>query len=98
MWTGRQTLSSLEGAIAKLHGEEGELDGALRSAVTEIERLRTERGQMLRELARIKLDEMAAGRLTANLDAGERRALQVLDDYRLRIAPPRSNVRHCKTR
>jgi chromosome segregation ATPase len=86
MWTGRQTLGSIEGAIANLRGEESQLDGALRSAVAEAERLRKERTDVLRELARIKLDEMAAGRLVNNLDAGERRALQILDDYRLRIA------------
>ena len=86
MWTGRQTLSSLESAIAKLHGEEGQLDGALRSAVGDAERLRRERGEALRELARIKLDEMTAGKLVENLDAGERRAVQILDDYRMRIA------------
>src|SRR5262245_19813651 len=86
MWTGRQTLASIEGAIGKLHGEQSQLDQALRSAVTETERLRSDRSQNLRELARIKLDEMAAGRLVGNLDAGERRARQILDDYRLRIA------------
>jgi regulator of replication initiation timing len=86
MWTGRQTLSSIENVIANLHKEEGQLDTALRSAVAETERLRKERGEALRELARIKLDEMAAGRLVSSLDAGERRAVQILDDYRLRIA------------
>ena len=86
MWTGRQTLGSIEGAIANLRGEESQLDGALRSAVGEAERLRKDRTDALRELARVKLDEMAAGRLVSNLDAGERRAIQVLDDYRLRIA------------
>jgi hypothetical protein len=86
MWTGRQTLSSIENAIANLHQEEGQLDTALRSAVAETERLRKERSEALRELARIKLDEMAAGRLVSSLDAGERRAVQILDDYRLRIA------------
>jgi hypothetical protein len=86
MWTGRQTLSSIESAIAKLHGEEGQLDGALRSAVGDAERLRKERGDALRELARIKLDAMTAGKLVENLDAGERRAAQILDDYRMRIA------------
>jgi hypothetical protein len=86
MWTGRQTLASIEDALSKLHGEQGQLDQALRSAVGETERLRSERSQSLRELARIKLDEMAAGRLVGNLDAGERRAKQILDDYRLRIA------------
>jgi hypothetical protein len=74
MWTGRQTLSSIESAIAKLHGEESQLDGALRSAVGDADRLRKERSDALRELARIKLDEMTAGKLVENLDAGERRA------------------------
>jgi hypothetical protein len=86
MWTGRQTLASIEEAIAKLRGEESTLDAALRSAVADAERLRTERTQSLKELARIKLDEMMAGRLVGNLDAGERRALQILEDYRLRVA------------
>src|SRR5215831_10500072 len=86
MWTGRQTLASIEEGIAKLRGEESALDAALRSAVADVERLRTERTQSLRELARIKLDEMMAGRLVDNLDAGERRARQILEDYRLRVA------------
>jgi hypothetical protein len=86
MWTGRQTLASIEGAISDLRREEGQLDTALRSAVADTERLRKERSDALRELARVKLDEMAAGRLVSNLDAGERRAVQILDDYRLRMA------------
>jgi hypothetical protein len=86
MWTGRETLSSIESAIGQLYREESQLDGSLKSAVAETERLRKERAEALRELARVKLDEMAAGRLTTNLDAGERRAVQILDDYRLRIS------------
>ena len=86
MWTGRETLGSIESTIAKLHREEGQLDAALRSAVGDSERLHKERAEALRELARVKLDEMAAGRLVENLDAGERRANQLLDEYRGRIA------------
>jgi hypothetical protein len=86
MWSGRQTLVSMENAIAKLHGEEGQLDQALRSAVSDADRLRKERSQGLRELARVKLDEMTAGRFVRDLDAGERRAMQILDDYRMRMA------------
>src|SRR5262245_23339506 len=86
MLTGRETLVSIESAISKLHGEQANLDQALSSAVSTTERLRSERSQSLRELARIKLDEIAAGRLVSDLDAGERRARQILDDYRLRIA------------
>jgi len=86
MWTGRETLGSIESAITKLHSEESQLDAALRSAVSESERLRKERGEALRELARVKLDEMEAGRLVENLDAGERRAAQILNEYRGRMA------------
>jgi chromosome segregation ATPase len=86
MWTGRQTLSSIETALASLHGEESQLDQALRSAVAQAERARKERREALKELARVKLDELAAGRLVSNLDAAERRALQILEGYKHRIA------------
>jgi hypothetical protein len=86
MWTGRQTLASIEDAIGKLRGEEGQLDATLRSAMADAERLRKERSEALRELARVKLDEMVAGRLVGSLDAGERRAVQILEDHRLRLA------------
>jgi len=42
MWTGRQTLASIEDAMGKPHGEESQLDQALRSDVGETERLRSE--------------------------------------------------------
>ncbi len=85
MWTGRQTLGEIEGALTKLRREEGQLDSALASAAGQAERLRAERVEALRELARIKLDEMTAGRLVRNLDAAESRALQVLENRRLRL-------------
>src|SRR5262249_17785103 len=56
MWTGRQTLGSIETAIGKLYREETQLDASLKSAVAEAERLRKERAEALRELARVKLD------------------------------------------
>ncbi len=86
MWTGRQTLASIEQAIAELHQQEATVDGTLRSAMSGAERLRHERDDALRELARIKLDEIAAGRLVRNLDAAERRAAQILENGRHRLA------------
>lgn len=86
MRTGRQTLATIEEAIARLHGEEGQLDVAMRAAMETGERLRRERGGALRELARVKLDEIMAGRLVRNLDAAERRAVAILEVRRLRIA------------
>lgn len=86
MWSGRQTLASIDSAIARLHGEESGLDRAVQQAMAELERLRQERGKALRELARLKLDELAAGRLATNLDAAERRALSLLEGRKARLA------------
>lgn len=85
MWTGRQTLATIEQAIARLNAQEGELDAALRTSAAEAERLRRERAAILRELARFKLGEMEAGRLIRDLDVGERRALQILAERRDRL-------------
>ncbi len=86
MLSGRDTLGSINQAISKLHSEESSLDRALQSAMAEGERLRQERGRLMRELARVKLDEIAGGRLVSGLDAGERRAATLLEGRRSRIA------------
>src|SRR5919109_2980706 len=86
MWTGRQALVSIESTLGRLRAEEGELDAALRSAAADAERLRKERAEALRELARIKLDELQAGRLVNGLDAAERRAQQILAQRRENLA------------
>ena len=86
MQTGRQTLSTIEGMIGKLHEEESRIDGALRSAADHLEQLRKDRGEALRELARVKLGEMAAGRLVSQLDAAEQRAMQIIEHRKLRLA------------
>ena len=85
MWTGRQTLGEIEGALAKLRRDEGQLDSSLASATGQAEQLRADRANALRELARVKLDEMSAGRLVRNLDASEQRSLQILESRRLRL-------------
>lgn len=85
MWTGRQTLASIEQAIGNLHQEEAQLDDAIKSATVEAERLRTTRDEALKELARVKLDEITAGRLVRNLDVSERRAVQLLETGRHRL-------------
>ncbi|MFM9938321.1 MAG: hypothetical protein ACKVP7_02345 [Hyphomicrobiaceae bacterium] len=86
MRTGRQTLASIEETIARLRQEEERVGSALTSIIEDDKRLRSERAAALRELARVKLDEMAAGRLVRNLDAAESRAVKVLEDRRNRLA------------
>jgi hypothetical protein len=85
MWTGRQTLASIEQAIGNLHQEEAQLDEAIKAATADAERLRATRDEALKELARVKLDEITAGRLVRNLDTSERRAVQLLEAGRHRL-------------
>lgn len=85
MWTGRQAFERIENAIVSLHRQETELDSALASATAEAERLRRERGDAFRELARIKLDEMMAQRLVDDLDAAEARAMRLLESRRRQL-------------
>lgn len=85
MWTGRQTMASIEETVGKLHAEERRLDETMKSVVADAERLRRERDETLKELARVKLDEITAGRLVRDLDVAERRAIQVLADHRNRL-------------
>lgn len=86
MRTGRQTLGSIEETIARLRSEEERAASSLRAILDGETRLQTERTEALRDLARVKLDEMAAGRLVRNLDAAEARAAALLEDRRNRIA------------
>ena len=86
MQSGRQTLSQIEQTISKLHADETRLDTALKSADAEAERLHSDRVAALKELARIKLDELTAGRLVSKLDNAERRALDILEESRHRLA------------
>lgn len=86
MWTGRQALSSINEAITSLHGQESGMDSAIQSVMAELERLRADRGRALRELARVKLDEIASGRLVSGLDASERRAAELLQGRKARLA------------
>lgn len=85
MWTGRQAFERIESAIVSLHRQETELDSALASATADAERLRRERGDAFRELARIKLDEIMAQRLVEDLDAAEARAARLLESRRRQL-------------
>lgn len=79
MISGRQALASIEGAIGKVRGEETRLDEALRSASANAARLRQERLDAFKALARVKLDTFRQEGVVGALDAAERRALAILE-------------------
>ena len=80
--SGRQALATIEQAIARARSDEGRLDAALQSASEEAARLRAERMEAFRELARVKLDALARDGVVGELDAAERRALDLLSNRR----------------
>jgi chromosome segregation ATPase len=82
MITGRDALFSIERAITQVRTNEGQLDGALQSAMAEAGRLRNEEAESFRMLARIKLDAMASQKVIGNIDATHRRALDMIQKHR----------------
>lgn len=80
MISGRQALATVEQTIARARDAETRLATALQSAQEEAVRLRTSRMDAFRELARLKLDDLARENVTKELDAVERRALALLDN------------------
>jgi len=86
MFTGREALSSVENAISRVRSNESRLDATLRSAIDEAARLRQEKAESFRALARIRLDAMVRERVIGDLNATERRALEILELHRQKLA------------
>lgn len=82
MISGRQALATIEDAVTRLRADENGLDEALRSASEQGARLRAERMEAFRDLARVRLDAMSGETVVGELDAAERRALELLADRR----------------
>ena len=82
MISGRQALATIEQTIGQARSEEGRLDAALKSAADQMARLRAERMDAFRALARLKLDTMTRDGMVRALDAAERQALDLLAQRR----------------
>ena len=82
MISGRQALATIEDAVARLRADENALDSSLRSASERAARLRAERMEAFRELARVRLDALSRDTVVGELDNAERRALNLLADRR----------------
>jgi len=80
--SGRQALSTIEEAVGQLRGDESRLDAALQTASDQAARLRAERMEAFRDLARLKLDALTRDAVVGELDAAERRALDLLSQRR----------------
>jgi uncharacterized membrane protein YgcG len=86
MMSGRQALAAIENAVAEARSAEDRFDAVLRSATDQAGRLRAERAEAFKQLARVRLDTLTSDGVTQELDAAERRALALLDKRRGALA------------
>jgi hypothetical protein len=82
MISGREALARLEAAIHRARAEENRLDEAYRAAAERAARLRAERMEAFRRLAAVKLDALTRQTMAGEIDAVERRALDLIADGR----------------
>ena len=80
MVSAREALSSIEQAILGARRDEDRLTAMLRSATEAAGRLRAEKAEAYKALARLKLDALARDQVVGELDSAEKRALAALDE------------------
>ena len=83
--TGREALSSLENAISGVRTNESRLTQVLSSAAAEAERLRAELAASFRALALVRLDTLMRNQAVGELDAAERRALELMRAHKAKL-------------
>jgi hypothetical protein len=76
--SGREALSSIEDGIAGVRSNETQLASVLRSAMDEAERQRRTLAETYRSLALVRLDAVMRGDIVGELDAAERRAVDLM--------------------
>ncbi|WP_370673666.1 hypothetical protein [Pleomorphomonas sp. PLEO] len=85
MISARQALNDIERAILGVRRDEDRLVAMLADTKAEGDRLRAEKADAFRALARLRLDAIAGGEMVGELDSVERRARVVLDKRRDRL-------------
>ena len=83
--TGRDALSSLENAISGVRTNESRLTQVLSSAAAEAERLRAQLAESFRALALVRLDTLMRNQVVGELDAAERRALELMRAHKSKL-------------
>src|SRR3982751_4108570 len=76
--SGREALSSIENGINDVRSNETQLGSVLRSAMDEAERQRRRLADAYRGLALVRLDAIMRNEVVGELDAAERRAVELM--------------------
>jgi chromosome segregation ATPase len=80
MISGRQALAQIEQTIEKARQQEAQCGRVYAAATAEVGRLRLQRTESFRELARLKLDAITQDKVIGHLDAAERQAVNLLNN------------------
>ncbi len=83
--SGREALSSVENAINDVRTNENRLAQVLSSAAQEAERQRKQLTDSYRALALIRLDALTRNEAVGEIDAAERRALELLRTHKAKL-------------
>ena len=83
--SGRDALSSVETAINDVRTNENRLTAVLQSATQEGERQRKQLADGFRALALVRLDALVRNQIVGELDAAERRALDLLRTHKAKL-------------
>jgi len=81
----REALASVEDAIGSVRTNENRLTQVLSSAAAEAERQRTQLAESFKALALIRLDALVRNEAVGELDAAERRALNLLRTHKAKL-------------
>ncbi len=83
--SGREALSSVEDGIAGVRSNETQIASVLRSAMDEAERQRSQLAESYRALALVRLDAIMRNDIVGELDAAERRAVDLMRAQKTRL-------------
>ena len=93
----REALRSIESAIGNTRRDEDRLTEMLRTATDDAARLRKDKAEALKSLARIRLDHLAADETAARLDNAERRAIEALEAHAASVAAAEGALAEART-
>jgi DNA repair exonuclease SbcCD ATPase subunit len=79
MWTGSETLATIDQSLRTLRGQLREVDQQVQTASKQLVELRQTTAQRYRDLAQVRLDRLMSGEIAAALDDADRRVAALLE-------------------
>jgi hypothetical protein len=78
MWSGRETLGSIDQALHQVHGQAQALDIEIQRASTRLVELRRAEAECYTQLAKLRLGQLVTGEIVAGFAAADRRVGELL--------------------